>query len=125
MLPTRVNFFGLVTFSQSANLNRHEVVSSSDQETELEMGPEEMEQIVILITCADVRRELSNYIEEDVSAELRSRIEQHVSGCPGCKALYDGVRNILTLVSTGEIIPLPRGFSARLYRRLYAAETSN
>lgn len=76
-----------------------------------------MEQI-ILITCTEVRRELSNYIEEDVSPELRARIDQHVSACAGCKAVYDGVRNVLVLVSTGEIIALPRGFSAHLYRRL-------
>ncbi|HEV8183014.1 MAG TPA: zf-HC2 domain-containing protein [Candidatus Angelobacter sp.] len=73
---------------------------------------------IILITCAEVRRELSNYAEDDVTRELRARIDQHVSACPGCKAVYDGVRNMLTLVSTGEIIQLPRGFSARLYRRL-------
>jgi predicted anti-sigma-YlaC factor YlaD len=73
---------------------------------------------IILITCAEVRRELSNYIEDDVTRELRARIDQHVSACAGCKAVYDGVRNMLTLVSTGEIIQLPRGFSARLYRRL-------
>lgn len=73
---------------------------------------------IILITCAEVRRELSNYVEDDVTRELRARIEQHVGACPGCKAVYDGVRNVLTLVSTGEIIQLPRGFSARLYRRL-------
>jgi len=73
---------------------------------------------IILITCAEVRRELSDYIEDDVTRELRARIEQHVTACPGCKAVYDGVRNMLTLVSTGEIIQLPRGFSARLYRRL-------
>jgi hypothetical protein len=77
---------------------------------------------IILITCAEVRRELSNYIEDDVSLELLARIDQHVSACPGCKAVFDGVRNVLTLVSTGDIIELPRGFSARLYRRLLSAQ---
>ena len=76
---------------------------------------------IILITCAEVRRELSNYLEDDVSVELRARIDQHVSACPGCKAVFDGVRNVLTLISTGDIIELPRGFSARLYRRLLSA----
>ncbi|MGE5323593.1 MAG: anti-sigma factor family protein [Actinomycetota bacterium] len=72
----------------------------------------------ILITCAEVRRELSNYIDEEVTAELRARIEEHLSSCTGCKALYDGVRNVVTLVSSTDLIELPRGFSARLYRRL-------
>jgi hypothetical protein len=82
-----------------------------------------MEQI-ILITCVEVRRELSNYLEDDVPPELRARIDQHVSACPGCKAVYDGLRNVLTLVSTGEIIELPRGFSARLFRRLQQTPAS-
>jgi hypothetical protein len=77
---------------------------------------------IILITCAEVRRELSNYLEDDVSLELRARIDQHVSACPGCKAVFDGVRNVLTLISTGDIIELPRGFSSRLYRRLLSAQ---
>lgn len=75
-----------------------------------------------LITCDDVRRELSNYIEDDVTPELRARIEEHVSACPGCRAVYDGVRNVLTLVGSGEMIELPRGFSTRLFRRLQAAQ---
>ena len=72
---------------------------------------------IILITCSELRRELSNYIEDDVSLELRARIDQHVEICPDCRAIFDGVRNLITLVSTGELIELPRGFSARLYRR--------
>ena len=72
----------------------------------------------ILISCAEVRRELSNYIDHDVTPELRARIEQHVISCSGCSAIYDGVRNVLRLVSSSEIIELPRGFSLRLYRRL-------
>lgn len=79
---------------------------------------------IILTSCAEVRRELSNYIEDEVSPELRARVDQHVTTCPGCKAVYDGVRNLLVLVSTGEIIELPPGFSARLYRRLQAAQAS-
>ena len=75
----------------------------------------------ILITCADVRRELSNYMDDDVTYELRARIEEHVSTCPGCRALYDGVRNVLTLVGSGDVIELPEGFSLRLFRRLQAA----
>ena len=75
---------------------------------------------IILISCAEVRRELSNYIDDDVTPELRSRIEQHVISCGGCKAVYDGVRNVLRLVGSSEIIELPRGFSLRLYCRLMA-----
>ena len=78
----------------------------------------------ILISCAEVRQELSNYLENDVTAELRARIGEHVLSCTGCRAIYDGLRNILKLVSGTEVIELPRGFSIRLYRRLIAANLS-
>src|SRR5215469_8254903 len=48
---------------------------------------------MILISCGEVRRELSNYIDDEVTPEVRPRIDEHVRFCPGCKAVYDGVRN--------------------------------
>lgn len=78
----------------------------------------------LLITCIEVRRELSNYIDDEITPELRSRLEEHVATCSGCKAIYDGMRNILTLVTATELIELPRGFSARLYRMLHQADSN-
>jgi len=70
------------------------------------------------LTCADVRRELSNYFDDEISPQLRERINVHVAFCGGCRAIYDGVRNVIQLVSGNEIIELPSGFSARLRERL-------
>jgi predicted anti-sigma-YlaC factor YlaD len=72
------------------------------------------------LSCAEVRRELSNYIEDDVTPELRIRIEEHVKECRGCRAIYDGVRNIIVLVRGADVIELPKGFSQRLCARLAA-----
>jgi predicted anti-sigma-YlaC factor YlaD len=69
------------------------------------------------ISCVEVRRELSNYLEEDVKLALRERIDAHVTRCGGCRALYDGVRNVIQLCS-GAVLELPKEFSQRLYRRL-------
>lgn len=73
---------------------------------------------IILISCGGVRREISNYIESDVTPELRFRIEAHLRFCPECKAVYDGMRNVLSLIRARDVIELPAGFSLRLYRRL-------
>jgi predicted anti-sigma-YlaC factor YlaD len=70
------------------------------------------------LTCADVRRELSNYIDDEITAELRARIEAHVANCNGCRAIFDGLRNVIWLVAGNEVIELPTGFSARLRERL-------
>jgi predicted anti-sigma-YlaC factor YlaD len=80
---------------------------------------------MIEITCKVVRRELSNYIEEDVTPELRARIERHVANCAGCRAVYDGVHNILRLVGGGEVLDLPAGFSRRLLERIKTATLAN
>jgi predicted anti-sigma-YlaC factor YlaD len=70
------------------------------------------------ISCSEVRRELADYMEDDVDAELRSRIERHFSECGGCYALYDSIRKVVRLVGITEVIELPAGFSRRLYDRL-------
>lgn len=72
---------------------------------------------ILEISCLEVRRELSNYVDNDVVSELRERIERHIAQCDGCRALFDGINNLLTLVATGEILQLPPGFSSRLRRR--------
>ena len=78
--------------------------------------------VMIEISCREVRRELSNYMEEDVSPQLRARLEAHLSHCNGCRAVYDGVRNILRLAGSGEIFELPLGFGQRLRQRLAAGQ---
>ncbi len=72
------------------------------------------------ISCREVRKELANYLEDDIDEELRTRIERHFRECEGCNALYDSIREIVQLVGSTEIIELPVGFSRRLYSRLFS-----
>ena len=80
---------------------------------------EEQEHLVE-ISCQKVWRELTNYMEGDVTAELRGRIAQHLSMCAHCRAVYDGSRNVIQLVGNGKTFELPSGFSRRFYDRLKA-----
>jgi Putative zinc-finger len=73
---------------------------------------------ILKIACDEVRQELANYIEDDVPAELRRRIENHFLTCDGCYAIYDGLRKIVRLVGGNDVIELPAGFSRRLYQRI-------
>jgi predicted anti-sigma-YlaC factor YlaD len=73
---------------------------------------------ILEISCLDVWREISNYIDEVVSAELRQRIEEHLKVCEHCTAIYDGTRNVVKLVADGKAYELPAGFSDRLRQRL-------
>ena len=74
---------------------------------------------IVEIDCYQVRRELSDYLEGDVSPELRLRIEDHLAGCTHCAAIYDGMRNVVQLLGSERMIEMPEGFSQRLYQRLF------
>ena len=73
---------------------------------------------VIEISCLEVWREISNYIEDDVDAELRARMEAHFKVCAHCTAVLDGMRNIVKLVGDGVEYQVPDGFSQRLYNKI-------
>ena len=70
------------------------------------------------INCWEVIRELSNYIDDDVTPRLREQIVGHLSCCSRCTAVYDGLRNIITLTGDGRAFDLPEGFSQRLRAKL-------
>jgi len=70
------------------------------------------------ISCREVQKELANYMEDDISPELRERVERRLPKCDRCFALYDGLRKVIRLVNSTEIIELPQGFSVRLYRKI-------
>ncbi len=73
---------------------------------------------MVEISCLEVWRELSNYIDDDVHPELRHRMEEHFKGCAHCSAILDGSRNVVHLVGDGHSFPLPP--STRLYDKLRA-----
>jgi len=86
----------------------------------LDCGHQTVDKEHMQIDCTEVRRELSNYIENDVTPEIRRKMEDHFVGCRGCTAVYDGLRNVIQLVSGNNVLELPTGFSQRLLARLQA-----
>ena len=68
----------------------------------------------IEISCVEVWREISNYLDGEISVELRERMRAHFEVCEHCTAVLDGTRNIVQLVGDGRIFRMPDGFSERL-----------
>ena len=73
---------------------------------------------VIEISCLEVWREISNYLDGEVETELRARMEAHFRACSHCKAVLDGTRNVVKLVGDGVEYQVPEGFSKRLYEKI-------
>ena len=72
------------------------------------------------ISCLEVFRQISNFIEGELDPQLRARMEAHFKDCAHCSAIVDGARNVVRLVGDGKTFDLPTGFSERLKKRLAA-----
>jgi hypothetical protein len=70
------------------------------------------------ISCVEVWREISNYLEKELSAEMRERTETHFKVCSHCTAVLDGTRNVVGLVGDGRLFQMPEGFNKRLYKKI-------
>ncbi len=72
----------------------------------------------MVLNCRHVWKEISNYIDDSVSPELREAIEEHLAHCRHCAAVLDSTRNILYLIADERTFELPVGYSERLHTRL-------
>ena len=72
----------------------------------------------IEISCVEVWKEISNYLDKEISPEMRERMEAHFKVCTHCSAVLDGMRNVVGLVADGRLFQMPEGFNKRLYKKI-------
>jgi anti-sigma factor RsiW len=73
---------------------------------------------IVPLSCEEVWRHISNFLDDELDANLRARLQQHFKDCEHCSAVLDGTRNVIRLVESGKVIDLPAGFSQRLRAKL-------
>jgi anti-sigma factor RsiW len=71
-----------------------------------------------LLTCKDFLRELSDYLDESVDAEIRTKIEKHISECPNCWVIADTTRKTIRIYKGMDPQPLPAEVESRLMAAL-------
>jgi len=84
-----------------------------DQQVVFRKGDEAM-----VVSCEEVWREVSNYLDGEVEPGLRVAMQEHIRGCKRCAAVVDGTRNVLQLYGDERMLEVPLGFSQRLHQRL-------
>ncbi len=77
-----------------------------------------MSEIEIPVPCRHVFQRISDYIENQLDAPARAKMEAHFQECSHCAAVLDGTKNVLRLTSDDRSFQLPAGFSARLEQRI-------
>ena len=71
-----------------------------------------------MLNCEQVRREISNYVDGDVDAALRSSMDEHFRTCKRCASVLAGTRNVVQLYGDERMLEVPAGFGSRLEKRL-------
>lgn len=73
---------------------------------------------VVEISCVEVRTLTNGYLDGDLDLDAYVRVDAHLDRCGHCSAIYDGMRNVVALLGSDEVFPLPAGLEERLYNRL-------
>jgi anti-sigma factor (TIGR02949 family) len=71
-----------------------------------------------VFSCEDVRSALSDYVDGDVSPDIRRELEQHLAECRTCQVLYDTTRKTLRIVTDAGSLEVPEVVSERLIQRI-------
>ena len=61
-----------------------------------------------MITCEEFFAEFADYLENQVSPEVRQELELHLSQCRACHVLYDSTRKTVKIVSESDSFELPQ-----------------
>ena len=74
-----------------------------------------------MMTRGHVTESLSAYLDEQVSAAERERIEAHLRGCDACRTHLESLRHSVALVRGADPVPAPAGFQAAVRSKVAAS----
>jgi anti-sigma factor RsiW len=72
----------------------------------------------MILECKHVWNYLSDYLDGNLSEDVRETVQKHLDHCEICSAILDSTRNIIILTADNRVFELPVGFSERLHARL-------
>lgn len=72
----------------------------------------------MVVTCEQVWREISNYLEGETDAALRAAMDDHFQTCKSCASVLAGTRNVIALYGDERTIEVPAGFGRRLEKKI-------
>ena len=71
-----------------------------------------------MLTCKDFLKELSDYLDETVDADVRTKLEQHITECPNCWVISDTTKKTIQIYKGMEPYPIPADVESRLMAAL-------
>lgn len=69
-----------------------------------------------MLTCKEFLQELADYLDSTVDAELRVKLERHISECPNCFVIVDTTQKTLRVYKGVEPQAIPEDVQIRLMK---------
>jgi anti-sigma factor RsiW len=73
-----------------------------------------------MLSCRDLLEELGDYLDDDLSADLRRELEEHLADCRPCKVVADSARQTVKIVTGCRSFELPPKFSVKIMAKIKA-----
>lgn len=71
-------------------------------------------------SCDEILELISAALDDDLSAEEQAALEEHLSNCPTCSALFTELSGLHSAAAQLEEIPAPAGFAGQVMNRIHA-----
>jgi hypothetical protein len=80
---------------------------------------------IIAITCMEVRALSVDYFDGDLRLDGYIRIDAHLQQCPHCSAIYNGLRNVVELLASDGLFPVPDGLDEHIYKAVIGSRSTH
>jgi hypothetical protein len=71
-----------------------------------------------MTSCEEFLAEFGDYLENQVSPEVRTQLEVHLSRCRACHVLYESSRKTVKIVTESGAFELPHSVSDSIINRV-------
>jgi anti-sigma factor RsiW len=67
-----------------------------------------------LLTCKEFLSELSDFLDEKTDADIRAKLDSHLSECPNCFVICDTTKKTISVYKGMKACAIPEGVHQRL-----------
>ena len=71
-----------------------------------------------MLTCKEFLQELSDYLDENVDAAIKAKLEEHIAKCPNCWVVCDTTKRTIKVYKGMEPCSIPTDMESRLMAAL-------
>ena len=70
------------------------------------------------MTCTDIIRLLSDYLDGELDRKTLREIDRHLEECEECRLLVDNTRKLIQIYCDAKPVPIPASVRKRIYSKL-------